>query len=360
MNEKLHPFHIAILIHLTQVGVALFGLPRLCAKHFGTNGWVAIVAAGLLVTANIALMHAAVRMGRGRSLPEMLGLFLPKPLAGALQLGLAGLYALAACLTSKQYVLMYELQSFPATRPYVFRAGIDVLLFCLVAIGIYNLGKAATLIFFTTFPPSFLYLSLVHDAHLVRFTPFFLKGGEDAVNGGFEVYSAFLGFELCLFLIPYVRRDTRWFGAVYAGHALSWTVYLGLTLLAFGFFSFGQLQDSLYPLLEMADHLSLPVIERVDTLLFTFFFLVVALTATHYFWMATELVHDVFPKVGKRVAAFALIAGTYFVSSVPNELDRVLGWLEGLAKAAIFTAFALPLLLMGGMLLARRRRAAAP
>lgn len=361
MNEKLNPLHIGILIHMTQMGVSVFSLPRVCATYIGTNGWVWVLVIGTVVTANIALMHAAVRLGGGRTLPEMLGLFLPKPVAGALQLALGGMYALSACLTSKQYVLMFELQSFPATNPYVFRAGIDVLILCLVLIGIYNLGKAATLVFLATIPLPMFYLSLLHDVKLVRYTPFFLKDGGNWLEGSFEVFSAFLGFELCLFLLPYVKRgDTRWFYGVYAGNTFSWCMYLALTILAFGFFSFGQLKDLLFPLLEMAGHLTLPIVERVDTLLFTFFFLVSVLTATAYFWMATELFGYVFPGVRKGWFAAFLIGSTYFVSSIPNELGRVSAWLGIMAKLAAGTAIFLPLLLIAGLLAARAWRAKAP
>lgn len=359
MNEKLNAFHIVILIHMTQVGVTIFSLPRICATHFGTNGWIAILPVGLMVLANVALIHAVVRLGGGRSLPDMLGLFLPKPVAGALQLGMSGMYALSACLTSKQYVLMYELQSFPATRPYVFRAGIDVLIFCLVIIGIYNLSKAVTVIFFSTMVIPFTLLSLYDETELVRYTPFFLKEGTDVWVGCLELYAAYLGFELSLFLIPYVGRGTRWFRGVYAANAVTTVIYLILTIIAFGFFSYGQLRDLLYPLLEMIGHVELPIIERVDTLLFTSFFLVALVTTTLYFWIATELFVYVFPRMNKRWAAAVLIFTTYFVSSIPNELDLVSNWLRIMGKAAITTAIVLPLLLIGGMLIARVRRAKA-
>jgi hypothetical protein len=359
LNEKLNAFHIVILIHMTQVGVTIFSLPRICATHFGTNGWIAILPIGLVVFANVALIHAVVRLGGGRSLPEMLGLFLPKPVYGALLLGMSCMYALSACLTSKQYVLMYELQSFPATRPYVFRAGIDILIFFLVIIGIYNLSKAVTVIFFSTIVIPFTLLSLYDETELVRYTPFFLKEGTDFMAGCFEVYAAYLGFEISLFLIPYVGRSTRWFRGVYVANTVTTVVYLILSIIAFGFFSYGQLRDMLYPLLEMTGHVQLPIIERVDTLMFTFFFLVALVTATLYFWIATELFSYVFPKLDKRWPAAFLITVTYFVSSIPNELDLVTGWLRIMGKVAIATAIALPLLLIGGMLITRARRAKA-
>lgn len=356
MNEKLHPFHIAILIHLSQVGVTLFSLPRLCAAHFGTNGWIGLLAVGLAVTANIALMQAAIRMGGGRTLPEMLAAFLPKPLAGILQLAMAGMYALIACLIAKQYVLMFELLSFPATNPFVFRAGIDVLVYVLVIIGIYNLGKAATLVFFSTAFIPFVHLSSLNEIRLVRYTPFFLKGDTDFWTGSLEVYAAFLGFELCLFLLPYVDRESSWFRAVYAGHVVSLFVFLGTTLLAFGFFSYGQLLDLLYPLLDLSGHVRLPIIERVDSLMFTFFFLVAVLTVVVYFWIATELAMNVFPKADRRWVAGFFIIVTYFVSSLPHELAVLTGWLRVFGRAALATAIFLPLFIMGGLWTVRLRR----
>lgn len=356
MNEKLNPFHIAVLIHLGQMGVTVFSLPRLCAMHFGTNGWVMLLAIGLVATANIALIQAAVRMGRGRSLPEMLGQFLPGPLRGGLLLAMAGLYGMVACLNSKQYVLMFEQQSFPATNPLVFRAGIDVLVFALVAIGIYNLGKAATLILLGTALMPFVYLTLFGELRWERFTLFFMQGEKHLLTGSLDLYTAFLGFELCLFLIPYAHRGTGWFRAVYAGNGFTMLVYLLLTVITFGFFSFEQLKLSLYPMLDMAGHVRLPIIERVDTLMFTFFFLIVVLTVAIYFWIATELACSVFPKVNKGGMAAILIVATYFISSFPNELVVISHWLKRLAYVATGVIFLLPLVLLVGLFAVRRRR----
>lgn len=358
MNEKLNPFHIAVLIHVSQMGVTVFSLPRLCAMYFGTNGWIGLIATGLVATANLALMQAVVRISGGLSVPAMLARFLPRPLRAGLLLGLAAMYGMLACLTSKQYVLMFEQQSFPATNPLVFRAGIDVLVFVLVMIGIYNLGKAATLIFFGTVMLPMLYFTLLNELRWDRYTLFFLQGEKNVLFGSLELYTAFLGFELCLFLIPHVKQGTGWFRGVYAGHGFTFLLYVVLTVLTFGFFSFGQLKRSLYPMLDMAGHIGLPIIERVDTLLFTFFFLIAVMTVAVYFWIATELAGSVFPNVRKGAVAGVLIVATYFISSAPNELVVVSHWLRRVAFAATGTAFLLPLVLIAGMLATRRRRPA--
>lgn len=78
MREKLHPFHIAILIYMTQSGVVIFSLPRVLAQHMGYNGWIALTVFYVIVALNISLISLAYRLADGKSIFQIIEHFFPK------------------------------------------------------------------------------------------------------------------------------------------------------------------------------------------------------------------------------------------------------------------------------------------
>lgn len=78
MPEKLRPFHIAVLMHLTQSGIVIFTLPRNLADYFGTNGWLFLVPCIVVSTFNIYLISLVFRLGQGRSVFEIMEQSIPR------------------------------------------------------------------------------------------------------------------------------------------------------------------------------------------------------------------------------------------------------------------------------------------
>lgn len=53
MMDKLRPFHITVLVYMTQAGIVMFTLPRSLADYFGTNGWLVLIPCFLVSSFNI-------------------------------------------------------------------------------------------------------------------------------------------------------------------------------------------------------------------------------------------------------------------------------------------------------------------
>nr|WP_238327728.1 GerAB/ArcD/ProY family transporter [Paenibacillus gorillae] len=144
-KERLAPFHVMILIFMTQSGVMSFILPQLLADNFGTNGWASVIGFGLIATVNIGLIGLIYKLGRGRSIFEILEQAFPKFLLYPIYAAIASLWTMLGCLAGKEYVLIFQMFAFPTTNPMVFKLALDVLVFWLLTKGIYNISKAATI-----------------------------------------------------------------------------------------------------------------------------------------------------------------------------------------------------------------------
>ncbi|WP_233184562.1 GerAB/ArcD/ProY family transporter [Paenibacillus sonchi] len=353
--EKLSPFHVAVLVHMSQIGIVVFSLPRQLADYFGTNGWLVLLP-GLLVTSfNIYLITLVHRLGDGKSVFEIMERSIPKVILYPVYLGLCAVWLIFGCMIGKKYVLLFQMIAFPTTNPMLFKMALDVLLFLLIIKGIFTISKAATFFFWITFWMYFLLFWFLPSFSWVRLTPFILQGGHDQFKGALEIYTAYLGYELSILLFPYMDKSKKSLAAIYAGNAYLSLIYICLSLISFGFFSFGQLKKLLFPLLDMLAYIQFPFVERLENMLYGFFLFLILITAAMYWWGAIEAMRRMIPKLKIPVMTFLLMVIAYCISYIPKTLDQVNNWILHLGYAATGIAFGLPVLLIALLLLQGRR-----
>jgi spore germination protein (amino acid permease) len=345
-EEKLYPFHIAILIYMIQTGVFIMSLPRLLAENFGYNGWLALIAISLLVNLNIYIISLVYRLGKGKSIFQILEGALPKFILYPFYMILIGLWGLTGCMVIKNYVYIFQIVSYNTTHAMLMKLLVDILAFLLVIKGIYNISKAATSFFWITIWMVILLLFFIKDFEWARLTPFLFKGETHFLEGGFIIYTAFLGYELCLLLFPHVDHKKKFFRAVYIGNWITTVTYLVFCFICFGFYSFDQLRNMIYPLLDILSYIRLPFIERIENLLFGFFLFTTIITVVMYAWSAQETLARMVPNINKKILAFIIITAAYFISWIPDSLNEVGKWLQYLGYAEIVVAVGLPLLLI--------------
>ncbi|MBD2868112.1 GerAB/ArcD/ProY family transporter [Paenibacillus arenilitoris] len=356
MKEKLHHFHVAILIYMIQNGVIIMSLPRLVAQNFGYNGWIALIGLSLVATLNIFLISLVHRFGGGRSIFKLFEDVLPQFLLYPLYAFLTCIWALTGCLVAKNYVYIFQILSYNTTNAIYLMLLIAVLVFLFVIKGIYNLSKATTAFFWLSQWMILLLLFYFKDFEWARMTPFLFAGETHILEGGLSVFSAFLGYELYLLLIPYVDNYKKTMKAVMIGNLLTTFAYVAISIICFGFYSFEQLKHMAYPVLDLLSYIQLPFIERIESLLFGFLVFTTIITTGLYMWSAKETMHRILPKAGEKLLAFLIIGAALAVSWIPDTLSKVQQWLQFLSYSEIAVAFVLPLLLLAILLVRKGAR----
>jgi len=356
MKERLYPFHVAILIYMTQSGVVILSLPRLLAEEIGYNGWLFLLIASAFSALNIALIRAVYRVGGGRSIFDIMETSVSKILLFPLYVAMALVMAIIGSLAAKQYVLIYQMISFPTTHPMVFELVVVFLAYMLVLKGIYNLSKAVTVFFWIVVWMNLLLLFFFRDFEWARLTPYFFQEGKFTGEGVFSVYLAFMGYELSLFLFPYAEKK-HFFKAVFSGHLLVTIMYMLICVVSFGFYSLNQLKHLLFPLLDMLSYIRFPFIERIENLLFGFFLIPAMLTVSNYLWAGTETLGRIFPKAKPGLLTGVLLLLSLFVSWWPEVLTEVEQWLTYAGYLQFLTAVLLPIFLLALLAFQHRKGA---
>lgn len=355
-NEKINPFHLSLLIYMTQTGVTIFRLPNTLAEDYGTNGWLILPFIFLLVMLNIVLISWVYRLGEGKSIFEILEGVFPKWIIFPLYFGLICLWGNLGSLVVKEYVLILQMLSLPTTSPMFLKGLVDLLIYLLLIKGIYNISKAGTVFFYMVVWLIGLVCFLFPEFQFSRLTPFFFQGETHMVKGFFDVFPAFLGYELSLLLFPYAEKSrTKFIKAIHIANLSMMITYFILCFVLFGFYGYQDLLHRRFPLIDALAYIKLPFIERIESLLFVLFLFSIIITSVMYEWAALVTLQRLFPRLKTNWGGAIIIGATFFLTMIPRVMQDVVKVLDKIAALEIGVAFGLPLVLILLLLIVRRK-----
>ncbi|MBA2942058.1 GerAB/ArcD/ProY family transporter [Paenibacillus sp. CGMCC 1.16610] len=357
MRAKLPFFQTTILANYIQTGVVVFSLPRLLAEHIGTNGWAALFICSAVAAVNLFLISLVYRFGKGKSIFDLTRSVLPKFIVIPLFIILAALWAVLGSLVGKDFILIITSLSFRSLHPIYLYVMLEFLVFMLLSKGIFTISNTAAITFFILIWNTLLLVYAQNDFELSRMTSFWFKGVDHTVKGWFQIYSAFLGYELCLLLFPYVDEKSHLMRAFQIANLSTTFFYALVCFVAFGFFSLHQLQHLKFPVLNLLSYVELPFVKRVDDLVFNITILRVLISNVMFAWAASETIKWVLPAAKFRSVPYVFLV--FFAAivffAIPSTLEKTEPWLYRFSIAEVGVAFALPILLMIILLINKRR-----
>ncbi|PLT32902.1 GerAB/ArcD/ProY family transporter [Bacillus sp. V5-8f] len=353
MKEKLHSFHLVILVYLTQTGVVLFALPHTLAVHFGTNGWLALFLVSALAYLNIFLIGAAYRRAKGQCILDLIEERFQRVAAYLLFGFLAVVWSVIACLIAKQYVTLYQLLSYHSTPTLALKLAFDLLVYMLVIKGIYIIAKTSTFIFSISVILSVLFMYFFREIELARFTSFVFKEGDGWTRGIFQTYLTFIGYELSILFFPFTNRESKFFKSLMLGQLVTTIIYAYTSIICFGFFGHQYLKKILFPLLDALSYIQFPFVERLENFLYGLFLLKTLISVTVFYWASIQAANRIFKTINRNFLSALIIAGTLAISAFAYSMEEVENWLTNLSIVEMGIGFLLPAITI---LLTRQRQ----
>lgn len=357
MMEKLHHYHLVPLMYMVKMWVIFFALPRLVAESFGTNGWISLFFFSLIAACNLYFISLVYRLGRGKSIFQILEESLPKGILYPFYGFFAMIWGMLACLEGKEFALTIQLMSFPNTSPSIFILILLFLSFLLINKGIYNMVKAITIFFVLSAWMFFLLvIFFLPEFKWVHLTPFIFEGETHMISRGADIYTVFLGYELFLLLFSYVDTKAKFFTAAYVGHFYTTFVYVVSCLICFEFYSLDELHRMVFPILDLLSYIRLPFIERIETLMFNLFLFKAVSAMVFYYWASQEALRHILPRMHSTWLTAFIIGSTSLISYQWDILREVELWRKWFSYTEIGISFVLPLLLLVILLIQRAKR----
>lgn len=340
MKERLHPFQLSILIMMIQNGLVLYSLPQITAEYFGTNGWLSIIFIFVLVNINLMMIALIYKLGKGRSIFEIIEASVPKWLMVPIYLFIICVWIGIASMIMSEYIFIYKLMFLPAFPDSLLIILFTIISFQLLRGGIYKIAKATVVLFFFVELMIFLVFYLFPEFEFSRFTTFFFKGETDYVKGALHLYSAFLGIEVSILFFPMVEK--KWTKALFIGNFISTVIYLIILFLSYGFFSFDQILNDKYPVMTLFEYTEVPFLTRAENLCFSVFAFKVLSTIVIYYWGAQQIFGNIIKSIKPDFWIFIILASGFILALAPDSVVDVEKWLMFLSNFAIGIAWALP------------------
>jgi hypothetical protein len=348
MNEKLNWFHIALLVYLIEVDIAVFSLSRTVAENIGTNGWAGLLILSAAALINIWMYRVVYVLGKGRSMHEIAESAVPRAALIPVYVALSLFWIAFGALIGKNFIALYQILSFRSTSQVMIYLFYCILIYCILVKDIYSIVKASTVFFIMTFLLNALIPYFFQDWRLVRFTTSFFQGAEKghSLLGWMKVFSVMVGYEMLMFLFPFTDKKSKLFKGLTIGHLSGTAVQLLVIFIAFGFFSFRQNQMLEFPMLNTLEYIELPFINRVDNLIYCIFLFPNLISSALFCYAGIMTLQRVFPKakpkqLGRVVAVLMFAFGWAAVI-----LQRFATLLNKSFYLEIGLAFLLPVLLI--------------
>ncbi|BFT71211.1 GerAB/ArcD/ProY family transporter [Paenibacillus sp. P36] len=357
MRAKLPFFQTTILANFIQTGVVVFSLPRLLAENMGTNGWAALLICSAVASCNLILISLVYRFGQGKSIFDITKSALPNFIILPFFCLMAALWAILGSLIAKEFILIITSLSFRSLPPIYLYLLLELLVFLLLSKGIFSISNTAVIAYFLLTCNFLLLFYARKDFDLSRMTPFWFKEVDHTLKGWFQIYSAFLGYELCLLLFPYVDEKSHLMRSFQIANLITTASYILVSFISFGFFSLHQLQHMKFPVLNLLSYVELPFVKRVDDLVFNLSLLRVIVSNAMFAWASAETLRRLFPATKFRSIPYVVLvifaAATFF--AIPTTLEETEPWIFrfGVAEAAV--AVILPIALLTILLINNRR-----
>jgi len=348
VKEKLNGFHIALLIYMIELDITIFSLPRLIAENFGTNGWIGLIGLFGVAMFNIYLYKLVFKLGKGRSAFAIVEAFVPKALLYPIYTLLALFWLTLGAFVGKHFILIFQMISFQTSSPMLIFLLFCILVYALLVKDIYSIGKANTLFFILSIWMVFLVIYFIDDWKLVRFTSFFFKGADEGrtLHDWVEVYTVFSGYELCLFLFPFVDKDSKLFKGVFIGQMMFTVVLLLTVWTSFGFFSFEQIKALQYPIINQLENIELPFINRLENLVYTFFLFSNLMSTVMYCYASLSTMRRIFPHARAKLLEIVIVCLVFAAGFIPQILRQSEALLRTSYFIEISLAFAIPVILI--------------
>jgi hypothetical protein len=153
-----------------------------------------------------------------------------------------------------------------------------------------------------------------------------------------------MGFELLMFLYPYVKDKKKIFMYSQIGKLYTTIFFTAVTMVCITFFAENGLARTIWPVLSMFKIVRLPNLERFEFIAVSFWMLVILPNMCAYLWAASKGFNRIInwkQKKGIWIIGILVWGGSFFIKAryQMNELSDFVG------RLGFLTAFCYPVLL---------------
>ncbi|MBX0357281.1 GerAB/ArcD/ProY family transporter [Halobacillus sp. Nhm2S1] len=333
-NIPFHPdhtvqaFYLFFIIHTSQIGAGLMGVPRILVLEAGVDAWISVLVAGLYLHFIVFIMLQILKSYENADIlgiqQDLFGVWIGKALGTVYVL-----YIFLLLLTViKNYIEVVQVFVFPEMPIWLMALFLLSLMVYSILGGFRVVVGTSVVFFFLTIWLVFTIYKPITYMDWEHFLPVFQTPAPDLLKGVQQVTFTVLGLEILLFVYPFIQDKKR--AALPAHAAVFFTICLILlvTVVSIGYFSPDQLKSTVWATLSLFKIISFSVLERFDFIAVALWMMVIIPNIVLFGWMIVHSLKRLF-NVPKKPTLYGL-AFLLFLTSITAEkrvsLNELTDW----------------------------------
>ncbi|MFA9558436.1 GerAB/ArcD/ProY family transporter [Evansella sp. AB-rgal1] len=306
--KKLNKYHVIFLVDKSIAGIALFSLPYFL-RHVGVNMWMVLLMFGILATLLLYPMVQLCKKYPNHSLFVMNEKLLGKYIGKLLNFFILIYVTLQVANESKFYVRLVQAITLPDFTITPITLALFFVMTMIVNGGIKSIARFCILAWFLTMWLGYYSYWAFSDANFLHLVPRFDKSLQDWGLAFFEGSQLMLGFALIMFFFPYIQNQKKSFKHATIGIWIGIVLMLLISVASIVYFSEWQIENLLYPLLNLFQAVELSNVERIETFGISIYVLSTLAKASLLLWVAKKGVDALFSKHKNKTRHLYLMTG---------------------------------------------------
>ncbi|WP_338588273.1 GerAB/ArcD/ProY family transporter [Paenibacillus sp. Y5S-9] len=310
---SMSPIHLFFVLYVSLVSVGLMNFQYKMLHGAENDGWISIVLASVIVAVVIKMMYVLL----GRQSPTQSTLvhinqrYWGRYVGSIINWIFILYFVLGSFVAFLSYVHIVQLWILPTQNIAVISLAILVLVYYCVAGGIQSVTGlclwGTLFILLLVFPQIFLVASYLHPRNLL---PILDHDASSIWYSTRDMLHEFIGCGILLVVYPFIKtpeRSVRW---AYAAVITAAVVYLVFFTFTFMFFSHGQMKEHLWPTLSLISIIEMPLIQRMEYLVLSFWLLKMLAIIALGLWAAChclKLEKSIRPSLGLKIATVLFV-----------------------------------------------------
>ena len=295
VNEKykVSPFYVFFIVHSMQTGVGVLSFQRVLAKSAGTDGWISILLAGLIVHILIWIIYKILSIVPGDIISANNHAF-GKWIGNFFSLLFILYFLIIGMDMIISYINVIHVWMFAEVASWAFTVVLLLLIYYINTGGFRTITGVAFLSVILTYWIFFVLFYAMKYSEFTNLLPIFDHNLLDILKGTRSTSLTFLGFEMILMFYPFIK-DAKTSQKYAHGGALSTTLLtVFIYLVSLIFYSQKQLEMTIWPTLTLTSIVELPFIQRFEYIEISWWALFIIPNMTIYLWAASRGIKRIF------------------------------------------------------------------
>jgi spore germination protein (amino acid permease) len=314
---KISPFLMFFLMPASQIGVGALNFQTRITTGAGHDAWVSILLVGLSINILFLMVMSILKSSSTGDLIGFHKEVFGKYIGNALNIILVCYFGLIGFNLTYGYIDVLQTWAFDMIPLWELTFAICIVYYYIVSggfrvvAGIAFWGVAIPLLLIFPFILLYPYLELRN------MMPFFSHSIKDYFISSRESIYLFMGFENILIYFPFIKNQKKSKKWGHFGLFATTSLYLGLCILTFLYYTQGKLAHTIWPTLTMIKLIRFSILESYEFVFIFIFFIIVISVVSISLWSCTRILKVTYRFKSTRVLLGLLI--TFFLLNLALE-----------------------------------------